>query len=208
MAGDSETVVGEFDGISVEAVSSVVREALDTMEGDISSIDLKVLREIESISDYIATSKREVASMRPDKISSEHIPAATDELDAIVLATEEATNRIMESAEIIEGIAEQLDEEKSQILVDAVTAIYEACGFQDITGQRVGKIVGVMQHIEGKIEGLVEAFSDEIEKLKAEAPEEEETPEITGDANLLNGPQLEGDGQSQDDIDALLASFD
>ncbi len=208
MASDSETVIGEYDGISIEAVTSVVREALDTMEGDISKIDLKVLREIESISEYIATTKREVASMRPDKISSEHIPAATDELDAIVSATEDATNRIMESAEVIEGIAEKLDEAQSQALTDAVTAIYEACGFQDITGQRIGKIVSVMQCIETKIEGLVAAFSEEIEKIKSEAPEETETPETAVDSDLLNGPQLDDDRQSQDDIDALLASFD
>ncbi len=207
-ADGGELVLSDHDGLSVEAVTSIVKEALGTMEGDINGPDLRVLQEIQSISDYIAKSKREVAAIRPDKISSEHIPAATDELDAIVLATENATNSIMEAAEVIESVAEKSDAETSQVLVDAVTAIYEACGFQDITGQRIGKIVGVMQNIETKITGLVEAFSDEIEKLKAEMPDEEETPEVLDDSDLLNGPQLENDAQSQDEIDQLLASFD
>ncbi|MHA1563982.1 MAG: protein phosphatase CheZ [Alphaproteobacteria bacterium] len=205
---DTEVVSSvECDDVTIDAVTSVVRKALDTMDGDISATDLKVIREIESISEYIQKSKRDVAAIRPDKISSEHIPEATDELDAIVTATEDATNSIMEAAELIEGVADKLEGDQAQILVDAVTSIYEACGFQDITGQRVGKIVTVMQNIEGKIAALVETFADEIEKLQADDPEQE-VSENKDDADLLNGPQLEHDAQSQDEIDALLASFD
>jgi len=206
-SGGEVVLSTECDDATIDAVTSVVRKALDTMDGDISATDLKIIREIESISEYIEKSKQDVAAIRPDKISSEHIPEATDELDAIVSATEDATNNIMEAAEAIEGVAEKLEGDQAQILVDAVTAIYEACSFQDITGQRVGKIVAVMQTIEAKIAALVETFSDEIEKLKANEPEPE-VSEIVDDADLLNGPQLEHNAQSQDEIDALLASFD
>ncbi len=207
-ASGGEVVLStECDDATIDAVTSVVRKALDTMDGDISATDLKIIREIESISEYIEKSKQDVAAIRPDKISSEHIPEATDELDAIVSATEDATNNIMEAAEAIEGVADKLEGDQAQVLVDAVTAIYEACSFQDITGQRVGKIVGVMQNIETKIAALVETFADEIEKLKADDPEPV-VSEIVDDADLLNGPQLEQNAQSQDEIDALLASFD
>ena len=206
--GDAEVVSTVVcDEVTIDAVTSVVRKALETMEGDISATDLKIVREIQSISEYIERSKRDVAAIRPDKISSEHIPAATDELDAIVTATEGATNAIMEAAEAIEAIADKMDGDQAQILTDAVTSIYEACSFQDITGQRVGKIIGVMQHIESKISALVETFSDEIEKLKADEVNSEGS-EVKDDSDLLNGPQLERNAQSQDEIDALLASFD
>lgn len=70
---------------------------------------------------------------------------------------------------------------------------------QDITGQRIGKIVRALKHIESKIESLVKTFGSGAAVPK---PKVEEGP------NLLEGPALPGGGQSQEDIDKLLASFD
>ena len=104
---------------------------------------------------------------------------------------------------------EKLDGENSQKLMDATTRIYEACGFQDITGQRITKVVKTFKDIEERIDALVAAFGSDVEKVKAEQPEAEEKEEKkNSDADLLHGPQLAEDAKSQAEVDALLASFD
>ncbi len=190
-------------------IAEVVRGVIDSLEGDLTKSDLKLFRELEELAGYIAGARQEIAALRPDQIASQHIPSATDELDAIVAATEDATHKIMEAAEQIEEIAPNLAEPHNESLCAAVTNIYEACGFQDITGQRISKIVNTLRHIETKVEGLVALFSDEIEKYRAENPDSDiDTESAKDDAKLMHGPQLESEAQSQSEIDALLASFD
>ena len=126
--------------------------------------------------------------------------------------------KVEEIAEVVEAIVGEIEEVMSKLkgknserLMDATTKIYEACGFQDITGQRITKVVGALQHIEEKVDALLNAFGDEIAKYKAANPKVEEAPaeepQIT-DEDLLHGPQKKEAAMSQDDIDALLNSFD
>ena len=132
-----------------------------------------------------------------------HFATATDELDAVVGATEDATNAIMEAAERIEVVAEKVDEGPARQLTDAVTNIYEACGFQDITGQRIGKVVGALRQIELKVEGLLAAFGDEDARARRDRLESELDRHEGRDGGLLSGPQDQAEAQNQDDIDAL-----
>lgn len=202
--GVSEHGVAE---LSADALEDVVKTTLETIEGDFSTADLRLMGDLSAISSEIKAARMEIAAIRPDEISDRHIPTATDELDAIVLATEDATNAIMAAAETIEAIAEAVGGGHQEKLEQAVTGIYEACSFQDITGQRINKIVGTLHHIEAKISGLVEAFAEEIEEYKLANPDSGQEEE-GAESDLLNGPQLSGEGQSQEEIDALLASFD
>ncbi|MET4699586.1 chemotaxis protein CheZ [Constrictibacter sp. MBR-5] len=180
-------------------VSMIVREIMTSLDGDLIAADMKLHEEITQLAEYIRDARREIAELDTDEIRRQHIPAATDELDAIVAATEEATGAILDSAELIEGVADGLQGEDQAKLRDATTKIFEACNFQDITGQRIGKIVRALKHIESKIESLVQTFGSgsAVPKPKAD----------TG-PNLLEGPALPGGGTSQEDIDKLLASFD
>lgn len=89
-----------------------------------------------------------------------------------------------------------------------MVSIFEACNFQDITGQRITKVVGALKFIEERVAGMMDIWGG-ANGLAAFAPEPEmpdETPE-TDESSLLNGPALEeADGHaSQDDIDALFA---
>src|SRR5690606_8616053 len=140
-----------------------------------------------------------------------HIPSATDELDAVIGATEEATGRILDACEVFSEVSGKLPAEDAERTMTAVTEIYEACNFQDITGQRITKVVGTLKHIEDKIEQLLEAFGAGVSTAKttaAKQPPAEIKPKASGDkpdADLLNGPQLPGNANSQEDIDAILA---
>jgi chemotaxis protein CheZ len=192
-----------------DEIQEVVTEMLASMEGDLSEVNLKLYAEVESLARYIVTAKSEIAALRPDEIMSQHLPSATDELDAIVGSTEDATNGILQAMESLEALTGEMDPAMAEKVTDAVTKVYESCNFQDITGQRITKVVKALKHIESKVDALVAAFGDEIAKYKATHPgQEPKAEEKTSDAALLNGPQLPDNASRQDDIDALLASFD
>jgi chemotaxis protein CheZ len=111
--------------------------------------------------------------------------------------------------ESLESLTPEMTPEIAEQVTAAVTQVYEACNFQDITGQRITKVVKALKHIESKVDALVAAFGDEISKYKATQPESASPAEDTmSDAALLNGPQLPDNASKQNDIDALLASFD
>jgi chemotaxis protein CheZ len=189
-----------------EEIAKVVHGVIASMQGDLSAADLKLYQEIQSLADYIHAARQEIASLRPNDLKEVVIPSATDELDAIVEATAEATSTILDAAEAIEKIASEIVQEKGTQLTDITTRIYEACNFQDITGQRITKVVKALQNIESKIEALVQAFGSEEAKTASAkiAPEAVDAPpEKVSDAALLNGPQLPDAAKNQSDIDAL-----
>ena len=121
----------------------------------------------------------------------------------MVGATEDATNQIMDSCDVISAIAAKVDPEPRAELTQAVTRIFEACNFQDITGQRITKVVRTLKHIEGKIEVLIQALGEEVQKTHRSA-----AADPNNEDSLLNGPQLPGNAIDQSEIDKLLASFD
>ena len=194
--------------IDPENLVGVVEAVIDSIEGDMTAVGLKVYADIEALARYINTARAEIAELRPDDINSTHLPAATDELTAIVGATEQATHTIFEAVEGIETLTAQMDPEVASQVSAAVTSVFEACGFQDITGQRITKVVTALQRIESKVDALLNAFGDDLKRDGAPRSPEKKTTTPSGaparpDEHLLNGPQLPENAISQDDIDAL-----
>lgn len=186
--------------LSDDKIGEVVREVLATITGDVTAADLKFYAEIEELATYIHHAKQEIADIKPKEISASHIPHATDELDAVVGATEEATNKIMDQCDVISTLASTCPPETNQQLVDCTTRIFEACNFQDITGQRITKVVQTLKYIDGKIAALMRALGEElgreeIANLNLDDPEKA----------LLNGPQLPHKAIDQSEIDKLLS---
>ena len=203
--------------LSRDEVTDVVRSILATMDGDISATDLRLYKEVVDLARFIESAKVELAALQPAEIRDQHIPNATDELDAVVGATEQATFAIFDACDVITGIAGQIDPENSAKLTDQVTKIFEACNFQDITGQRISKVVRTLKHIESKVDMIVAAFGDEVRQnhtRPAAAPADVVTnfatdrPADDPEAVLLHGPQMTSNAMDQDEIDRLLASFD
>ncbi len=185
-----------------EVIAEVVRAVLSTMNGDLSAKEATLLHEVAELGQTIANAKAEIAALRVDDIKQRDIPFATDELDAIVAHTATATHDILESCETLDQVADALTGENATKLQDATTKIYEACSFQDITGQRITKVVTTLKAIEAKIGHIVSTFGPgaEFDMPVTAAP--------VGDDALLNGPQLPAMAMDQSDIDKLLASFD
>lgn len=190
-----------YAGCDPDMVAAVVRAILASMSGDLTAKETSLLSEVESLGRTIASAKAEIAALRVDDINVSHIPFATDELDAIVAHTASATHAILESCETLDAVAAHLAGEPAAQLQDATTRIYEACSFQDITGQRITKVVNTLKTIESKVGHLILTFGD---------PNGERAvmPEVSGEADLLNGPQLPTVAMDQSDIDKLLASFE
>jgi len=181
-------------------VVDVVRAVLGTMHGDLNGTQTTLLAEVEELGRTIAAAKADIAALRVDDITGNHIPTATDELDAIVAHTAAATDQILEVCETLDEVGAKLRGKAKAQLQDATTRIYEACSFQDITGQRITKVVVALKTIEQKVAMLIYTFGDDPDAMPPEPTD--------GEAALLNGPQLPAAAMDQSDIDRLLASFD
>ena len=208
-----EIRAGNGDSVPINEITSVVESILTSMSGDISSSDFKLYHELEVLALYIDNAKMEIALLRPDEIQQEHIPSATDELDAIVAHTEEATGTILDAAEKLEELAASSDKKTAETITEAVTSIYEACNFQDITGQRITKVVKTLKHIEQKVDALISAFGEQVndgleEKKKADGETKKKSEERSEDEVSMHGPQLDENAQSQKEIDAILFGND
>jgi len=149
---------------------------------------------LQYLSDHIRATRAEIGAIKGSSGGDQLFGNTADELEEIVTETARAANRIMDAAEIIEGVAGKVDPSSAASLTDAVTQIYEASSFQDITGQRITKVVRALQSMEAKLQSLAGAFGRA--EFTPAAP-------VEGDAALLNGPQLSQSASSQDDIDAL-----
>ena len=183
-------------------VLSLAEVMVNTMQGFFSTVDTKVYSEFRAIADYINRTKTEIASLQPKNLQLSRIPRAGQELDAIVKQTEQATNTIMENAEKIMA-ADPNDTAAYQATVqDAVMQIFEACSFQDITGQRISRVVETLKHIEDRVTRIADTFGVAEEEHHAEETDEERRRKEL----LLNGPQLEGEGVDQSDVDAMFDS--
>jgi chemotaxis protein CheZ len=194
------------DSVQVRDVTSLVNSMVASMQGQLELATLKIGQELQELVTFISTAKAEIASIQPNSLSKRDIPGAADELDAIVQHTEAAASVIMDAADEISALAGQVEGDLADKLQDISTRIFEASSFQDITGQRVTKVVKVLKHIEEKLGRLAITVGDTHVTEKQVERDADGVP--VDQKNLLNGPQLEGAGNNQDDIDALLASFD
>ncbi|MDD3183420.1 MAG: protein phosphatase CheZ [Alphaproteobacteria bacterium] len=193
--------------LTSEEVALIVQDVVSSLTGDVSVSDLKFYAELEELAKYIRHAKQEIADIKPKDISSSHIPHATDELDAVVGATEEATNKIMDVCDTIGSIASQCAPEVSDQLINCTTRIFEACNFQDITGQRITKVVQTLKYIDTKVAALLAALGEELHR--------EGSGDATGmsandedlEKELLNGPQLPHNAIDQEAIDKLMSDF-
>lgn len=183
----------------VPAVSEMESFAQRVIEGERLRADLKEL------TDAIAHTKEQIAALRPSG-STDRIERAAIELDAVVLDTEHATNRILAATEALEELGARLaaqssDDVTSGIadeIAERVVEIFESCNFQDITGQRITKVVDTMKFIDERVHRMIEIWGEDSLKDFAPVVEQEEPQ---GEA--LHGPALPEQRISQDEIDAL-----
>lgn len=164
-----------------------------------------VLKELHELQKIIEETRNEIGRFSPQDINSKHIPTATDELDAVIDATAEASGTIMDACEAIQSAAEGIDGEAAQKINDETIKIFEACSFQDITGQRISKVVTTLKTIDEKVQNLLSLLDSGDQTAHTSGASEDVVDERSA---LLNGPQMPDKAISQDDIDQLLKELD
>ena len=184
----------------VVALAEVTAQSLQTF---FATLDTTFYRELRDIAVYIDDMKAEIGALQANELKESRIPAAGQELGAIVKATEVATNTIMECAEAVMA-ADASNPGAYKALVDRqMLLVFEACSFQDITGQRIAKVVETLQHIEARVSRFAAAVhTHDVEGALTER--ERERTERRRDL-LLNGPQLDGEGIQQSEVDRLFS---
>ncbi len=186
---------------SLKDIMTLAELTAETLQAFYEQLDRGIHNELKEIAEYITSMRREISALGVHDLKNERLPSAGQELDAIVKATEEATNTIMEQAEAL-MCADSNDAPAFAALVqDASTKIFEACAFQDITGQRIARVVTTLQAIESR----VSRFADAVRV--GDGDETPQTPESARDVRarelILNGPQNKGVAIEQGDIDSM-----
>ena len=165
--------------------------------------DVRIItRELAGVAEYIAHVKREIGELRANELYRERIPTAHDELGSVVNTTASATHAIMAAAEeILCSTEDSFDAYKEQV-ESRVMAIFEACSFQDITGQRINRVVEALGQLEKRLSRFASAVNAR-DSDKGPVDPDDALRQARKEILLLNGPQDEADAIAQDDIDAL-----
>ena len=182
----------------VQIIGSVVHKMNQT-----SPIDQTLYQELDALKNAIDEMHQALNATNPNNIQN-HIPSATDELDAIVSTTEDATNAIMNACEAIQQELADKPLDESAPIENQIIRIIEACTFQDLTGQRITKIIKALKEIDRYSHELSSLLQDRFADL---GPSTQAPSAASDEDELLNGPQLPGAGFSQEEIDKLLSEF-
>ncbi|WP_454019264.1 protein phosphatase CheZ [Azospirillum sp. Marseille-Q6669] len=175
---------------------------------DAQQID-QIQVEIADISGRIKATKVEMAAIRHPLAGDDKFVQASQELNAVVSATEAATNTIMACAEELEEVVHELKSslpegyhaDRVNDMNDVIVRIYEACNFQDLTGQRITKVVRALSFIEERVDAMMSHWNKrefEAMPLPPTVTKMDETLELHGPADHQEMGNI-----SQADIDAL-----
>jgi chemotaxis protein CheZ len=189
--------------VTFAEVAGLAEIAVQSLQSFFDRLDASVYRELRDIAAYIEAMKKEIAALQVNELKDNRIPAAGQELGAIVKATEQATHDIMQCAEELMA-AHAGDPAAYKTLVDAkMLVIFEACSFQDLTGQRIAKVVETLEHIEARVARFAKAVR--VDEAVGLLSEHEVAEAKRKQRLLLHGPQSDDKGIAQTDIDQLFA---
>jgi chemotaxis protein CheZ len=148
-------------------VASLAELTAESLESVLDKIDGEVFRELKVIAGSIETLRKEISALQPSKLHRVSIPAAGLELDAIVTATESASNTILGCAEQVMA-ADASEPKRYKAFVEGqMLAIFEACSFQDLTGQRIAKVIETLKQIEARVARFAKAArANETSKVR------------------------------------------
>ncbi|MBT3700711.1 MAG: chemotaxis protein CheZ [Alphaproteobacteria bacterium] len=188
--------------IALEDTRVVVGNLSDAVRRSRKGVGQRVQEELDLLVETVNRTQEDLVRLKPEQITGLRIGSAHAELDAVIRHTEQAAGDFLLAVEELEIIAESLPKKKAAQIREVTTRMLEASTFQDISGQRLDKAKKEIKEIDSCVASLLAVLGHEV------VVEEQVPDQVLSDDDLLNGPQHEGMGSSQEDIDALLASFD
>jgi chemotaxis protein CheZ len=188
---DTMTLLGAIDRLEAAIRGEPTAHSVDRLRFDLFEM-----------AKAIARTKAEIAAIKPDVEDSGKFGEVTAELDSIVRTTEAATSDILAAAEQVQEFAwtlreQGIDPEICDLINAKATDIYAACAFQDLTGQRTGKVIQVLRYLEGRINAMIDIWGLEGEAGGGKTAGPQVPPEA-----LIGPPRLELD---QADVDVMMA---
>jgi len=163
--------------------------------------------ELAGLLTYITRVREEIATISRPADEEHHFDSMADQLDAVIKATDDASNTIMGCAEdndeAVTALRKTIKDPEQLKLLDHISNngmdIIQACSFQDLTSQRVTKVARSITYVEDRVSALAEVWGkEELDKVQVKGSEK------TEDEKLLNGPALDPNQSiDQDAIDAL-----
>lgn len=203
--------LAEYARRNRHADTKMLLTAIDRIEATIrgertaESVD-RIRFDLVEMAKAIARTKVEIAAIKPDIEQAGKFGEATEELDSIVSTTEAATSDILAAAEQIQEVAwtlreQGLDPEVCDLLDAKATAVYTACSFQDLTGQRTRKVIQVLRYLEGRINAMIDIWGLDS-AMAAEANETARARE--GAAAVMGASARPGYGLDQADVDIVM----
>ncbi len=215
--GGVRSVLAKLDelGSMIQPTQSIISNISEAYRREIIEV-MKLREEMEKIQSAITETKRQVVSLRTSATQAVKVNHAAGELGAVVLDTESATNKILAAAEKVEMLAGVIQSEvtidaknkRAGEIAGAVMSIYEACNFQDLTGQRISRVCETLAFVESRVERMTEIWGG-LDSLSTIMTEElqafNEEQSALGTHALAMGPALAGSEShvDQGDIDAL-----
>lgn len=172
------------------------------------AVNAKLLEEnLQALFTYVQRVRQEIASLNRGGDGKDKFVTMGEQLDGIVEATMDATEIIMAAVEtnanLVHEMRDLATDDKQIVLLDKLLSnqntVFEACAFQDLTGQRITKIIKSVTYVEERVNALREVWGrEEIDKAQTDVIDDR-----TEDEKLLHGPQTKTEAISQDDIDKL-----
>ena len=188
------TKTNDCSDIKLVDVLTIVDQILSSFQNANRQLDQNLVNELQFIQQKLDDTKSGLGELQP--YDQERVPDAGKELDEIVKSTEQATNQVMQQAEIILAADTSDIDAYQDTVASAVMQIFESCSFQDITGQRINKVIKTLSYVEERVGSIIDVLG--LPKSDGEAETDEDSQ-----AALLNGPALEGEGVKQDEVDAI-----
>ncbi len=192
---ETTETIGELVRTHVRAELSVLFDDLRRfVDRRISELSMEIHATVQlvdysetNLSGQLARIHEQIASVVAVPVAATHNSGL--ELEAVVQATENAANQIMGAAEAIGAwLQKGGDPEGLKAVTQQVNAIFEACTFQDLTGQRVRRAIEHLQSVESMLSGMMQPGADvgvpaALENLAPPAPV---TPDLgQGDIDQL-----------------------
>src|SRR3954451_6720141 len=201
--------LAEYARRNRHADTTMLLKALDRIEGairgerSVEPVD-RIRFDLVEMAKAIARTKTEIAAIKPDADHHGKFGEASEELDSVVQATEAATSEILACAEHIQEMAwilreQGVDGAVCDLLDAKATEVYTACSFQDLTGQRTRKVIGVLRYLEGRINAMIDIWGLD----GARAAEAAEGRAVETSPGLLSVPAGAGNALDQSDVDVV-----
>ena len=161
----------------------------------------EISEELQSVQDEIHYLKNNLSNSSDASDTYDLLVSAINDLRDVFKIQESSTNEILDLSEKIMSIANSEQHNKKEI-IDTAINICEKCNFQDLSGQRIQRVLTNLSKLEYVICTVLKAFMG----IQVQRHSIKERPVNTNDSStLMNGPQALDNAPSQEDIDKLFA---